>query len=131
LEVIWLGNLGVPTRTIKLRQVVFGNLVGVQQRRGDDDHLGTKTRLFDSHTRLPNRKELGKRIIRFSIHRTRFRGLGPLDDVIVLSKTLSTSKIGSALAQAGYGFDAALLEHHQVRPRTHQAIREQDIAGGK
>src|ERR1017187_4082083 len=48
-------KLGVPARAIKLRQVVFGNLVTVQQRRDDDDCLGAKARLLDSHTSFPNR----------------------------------------------------------------------------
>ena len=45
-------ELGVPARAIELCQIVLGELVGVQQRRGDDEGLGAKAGLLDSDAAL-------------------------------------------------------------------------------
>jgi hypothetical protein len=51
--------------------------------------------------------------------------------VIAFAQTFSTSKVGFALAQAGYRINATSFENNHFRPRTHQAIGEQDIAWEK
>ncbi len=54
--------------------------------------------------------------------------LGRFDNVIAISQTLSTSKVGSPVGiQAAHGIDSTLLQHDHFRPRTHVAIGEQDI----
>ena len=91
-------ELGVPARAIKLREIVLGELVCVQQRRGDDERLDPKARLLDSDARFADREKIGKRLVGLPIHRAGAVRFGPLDDMIVFAQALSTAKVGRTFA---------------------------------
>ncbi len=56
-------QFGVPARTVELREIVLGKLVGVQQCRGDDQRLDTKTWLLDTDSTFSDHQGLGKRAL--------------------------------------------------------------------
>ena len=73
-----------------------------------------------------------ERVVHLPINGTGLCRLAPDDDVIAGTEAFSSSKIGfSVRSESAHAVDAALLENNHFRPRTHQSIGEQNIAGAK
>jgi hypothetical protein len=124
--------LCIPARTVELREIVFGHLVGIQQGRGDNEDLNTKAWLLDAGATFPNHQEFGKRVVGLLVDRTGFHGFEPFDNVIARPQTLSPAKVRFSLRrEPAYAIDATLLEHHHLCPGAHQAIGEQDVTREK
>jgi len=83
----------VPPRPIKLCEIILGEFVCIQQRRGDDDGSDAKARLRDLDSAFSNHRELGKYIVCLCIDRTGLSRFEPLDDVIVFAQAFSTAKV--------------------------------------
>ncbi len=84
-------------RTVELREIVLGKLVGVQQCRGDDQRLDTKTWLLDTDSTFSDHQGLGKRLVGLPVDRTGLRRFEPGDNVIPFAQSLSTAKIRFAV----------------------------------
>ena len=67
-------------------------LFGVEQRCHNDQHLRTKAGLLNTNASFANGDLLWHRFVSFAID-VSHRRLGPVDDVIVLAKTLAAPKI--------------------------------------
>ncbi len=50
-------------RTVELGEIVLGKLIRVQQSRGDDQRLDTKTWLLDTDSTFSDHQGLGKRAL--------------------------------------------------------------------
>ena len=127
----WLDRIFSPLVTlwVFLSQVLLGRLFRVQQRRHHHDRPGPEPRLGDPDPRLPNGDELGQRMVRFPVQRPDRRRLAPLDDVVLSAEPLATAKVGLPVrfVEAADESQAALLEHHQVRPIAQQRIGQEDV----
>lgn len=125
-------KFGVPSRTIELREIVLAELLGIEQRRGDDEYLHTKARLLNADATFPDHQEFGQRIVGLAIDGTGLGRFGPLDNVIVVVQAFSTAKVGFTVrSKAAHAINTACLEHRHLRPGTHQAIGQHDVAWTK
>ena len=68
-------ELGVPARPIKMCEIVLGEFIRVQQRRGDDEGLDTKARLLDLDATFSDHQELGERVVGLPVDRTGLRSV--------------------------------------------------------
>src|SRR6516162_11369811 len=103
----------MPPRTVQRRQLLLGRLLRVQERRHHHERSGPKARLQHPDPRLPNGDELGQRVVLLPVERPDRRRLAPLDDMVLLTEPLATTKVSLAVGfvQAAYEFQATLFEH--------------------
>jgi len=87
----------VPASAIGKSEIVLGVLVGVQQRRDDDEATNAKARSLDADAALSDQEELRECFVRLPVNRTRFPRFHPFDNVIIFAETHSTAKIGRAV----------------------------------
>lgn len=125
-------EFNVPASTIELSEVVLGKHIRVQQRRGDHQATDPKAPLLDPHAAFPDQEGIGQRIVGLSIDRAWLRWFLPFDEMIILAEPRPPAKVGLAVGrQPANAVNATLLEHHHLRPGTHQAVTDQDVAGAE
>ncbi len=123
----------VPPGAIQGRQVVLRGLQRVQQRRDHHDPFGAESRLGDANPRFSNGDSFGKRFVGLPIQRTNATRLMPGNDVVIVTEALPTPKVRLSIGfvEATDQFNAALLEHPNVRPIGHQTIGQQNVSPTK
>jgi hypothetical protein len=106
-------------------------MLRVQQRRHHDHLPDPEARLADADPRLPNRDEVGQRVVRIPVQRPDRRRLGPANEVIVGTQPLPAAEVRPTVerVQAADQLDAALTQKHDGRPVAEQAVSQEDVPG--
>lgn len=122
----------VPSETIQCGDVLFGVLVGVDERGDDVDRPGAPTGLDDVVPNLTQHQLFGDLRVRFLIHPLRTLRSCPHDEVIVLAQSLAAAKVRVA---------QVMLAGARVRPLCEQqrdhhegavvAVHHRDVASGQ
>jgi len=89
-----------------LGEIVLGEFICVQRRRGDDDAPNAKATLRNLDSAFSDQQELGERVVSLLVDRARLRRFEPFDNVIILAETLSTAK--DRIPTALFSFDFLL-----------------------
>jgi hypothetical protein len=80
-----------------MSEILPGELLGVQQRRGNDNAPDAKAGLLDPDAAFSVQEGLGERVVNLSLDRPRPPRLRPRDYVIILAKPRPAAKVGRAV----------------------------------
>ena len=125
-------ELGLPTTTVELGDLVGRIRIGVDERRHDHQRLGAEATLRHADTHLAQHQLVRQRRIRVGRHPLGPLRLGEPHQVIVFAESLARAKVGGPqLMLADHDVDAALGEQGDVEPAAEIAVREHHVAVGE